>query len=1736
MARTVRGGTGSVSSTTRRRRLTSRVVMAALATAVLILGVVWAVMPAAAGTWLRNLGFEQGLTYWTYTQPSAGNVVVVGSEGPSQWGAYKTMNITVSPRSGAKMLRLGIPKDISTKQIKGTIQAKQVFTSETRDIEISYRVFTYEHRSTDVFTIDLTDSTGAHYGSVGGKPLPYKPTIPVPAVGKYYYDATWKTVTITGVPAGKTLTLSYTLSNTISASHDTWIYIDHLNKPPVPGTVTITPDPARTNDLLTATPSGFTDPDGDALTYRYQWSKNGTAISGATGTTLDLSKAGNGDVGDTISVSCKAFDGQLESTAATDSLVVQNTPPVAEFTWAPGGPGGEAPHEGDVVGLYGDRSTDDDGSADIVKWEWHLSNGSQSKDYNPITGYKSPVGFVVPDKEGTYTVKLKVTDKAGDTSEITKTIEIQNAKPRVNALNIEVLPGDTARLFGRFIDPGWSDGHTALWTPASGDALTGKVTEDHKAAIASGMVTGSFKAGTTLGDTEWTLGVDDGSQTGTDSFKVSVIAPDSNRFEDQDTLPNVHSLEGDGAYLSYIQTQGDIDLYEVKLPGGGLLPQGTEVLATLRDLPADYDLAVFEGTTGSGSSEVQQTAPFLHSAFDSAAFLHSPFLHSAFLHSAFLHSPLQDAAFLHSPFLHSAYLDSGYINSPLANSPFLHSPFSDAAFLHSPFTYTAFLHSGAPSGWTQLDGYPLSDMSYLGNTSGNTSGTDISFEELGFDLQAMQNLRVLGFSANTGLGDEAVLATAGYPQTTSVQGHVYVAVKSANGAFSLKKPYTLQLETSRPEDVLASTETPQDPLVTSPTSSTVVVKAQAAPLTLFVTQFERLTALYPAGSTSGDPNDGATIVKNALLSVADRADVKGKVVSVAGNLYTDWDVEPWRVDLANVVAGAIRNVIQDQLAANPSIKYVVLVGDDRVVPARRLVDQTAIGNEQEYLNSSFMTAPSATLASIARGYVLTDDYYADKLPIAWGGSSIYVPDLAVSRLVEKPAEIAGAIQAFKDANGILSANVGVVSGYDFMADGALAVKNTLAGAGMSVTNASGLISDAWHGTQLWDALNAGVQIADINAHFTHFAGISAYGYSQSVAGEDYSDTELVTSKAVAAAGSGSLFKGRLVFSMGCHSGLSVPDEQAVELPADSPIDVKLDLPQAMMRQGGLYVGSSGYGYGDTEGIAGTEALIGDFAREMVGGTGSSTGTAAASIGLALAQAKQQYFSTLSAVTPYDQKSSVEFTMYGMPQYKLAVGGATAAKTASTPAATGTPLNGFRLVFGEKSMDSTWTAATLDHTYALTLETVDAGQYVAADGQYEATPERPVHPVVTNVLAARTQGPAHGVVFTAGTYSDRADFDPVISRPGVEWEVGADEFQVAPSGFWPADPGVLTTIQTPAGFDQKLVIVPAQFKASSTDPKVVGTERVWSSLQAEVLRSVTPATGADWLAPTVSGIDFWVIGTKANVSIAAKDASGISRIVVLQMGPTSMFVPVGGDVKFTSGPNGEGGRYDLTLDLTGIDLNQLALYIQVVDGKGNVTGLTGRGASVGLTPGLQNPGFEAGMRFWSILSQAEPDNVEISGTDANPDVSISPYDGAKMLILGGSRTGSNHQAKGLTTVGQTFLSDGSPIYVAYRILTEDWRIRDALTVDVKDTTGASVGKMSSSLTGAAAPLPVVVKTAGFNNNQYKYWDSGWVVATITEVPANKVVTLSYTLMNQTDGAQPTWLYFDAWTPDSSDGYQ
>ena len=117
-----------------------------------------------------------------------------------------------------------------------------------------------------------------------------------------------------------------------SRNDSTVLALDLDNHAPVFQSLTLTPSTAFTGDTLRVAALA-TDPDltrgGSApITYTYEWSRNGNVVTGATDSSFDLSVAGNGDRGDTISVRVTASDGQLSSDAST-SVVISDSAPTA---------------------------------------------------------------------------------------------------------------------------------------------------------------------------------------------------------------------------------------------------------------------------------------------------------------------------------------------------------------------------------------------------------------------------------------------------------------------------------------------------------------------------------------------------------------------------------------------------------------------------------------------------------------------------------------------------------------------------------------------------------------------------------------------------------------------------------------------------------------------------------------------------------------------------------------------------------------------------------------------------------------------------------------------------------------------------------------------------------------------------------------------------------------------------------------------------------------------------------------------------------------------------------------------------------------------------------------------------------------------------------------------------------------------------------------------------------------
>ena len=243
----------------------------------------------------------------------------------------------------------------------------------------------------------------------------------------------------------------------------------------------------------------------------------------------------------------------------------------------------------------------------------------------------------------------------------------------------------------------------------------------------------------------------------------------------------------------------------------------------------------------------------------------------------------------------------------------------------------------------------------------------------------------------------------------------------------------------------------------------------------------------------------ATDVMAALATLAARPDVNGVVIPVDGDgavasAYDAWNANPCATDKANKVVNeitrlvvGIRNGALPGVATHASLANVVVVGGDDIVPMARLDDTTRVGNEKSYANEFDINGPY--FGALGSSHFLSDDPYGDLDPIEWATRRLYVPELALGRLVESPAQIIAQIDAFGAASGRLDASRAYAAGYDFMTDGASMVRQQL---DSSLTSANGapatvtgpLDDSTWTGSGLLGDI-AGPPAPSISAIFGH---------------------------------------------------------------------------------------------------------------------------------------------------------------------------------------------------------------------------------------------------------------------------------------------------------------------------------------------------------------------------------------------------------------------------------------------------------------------------------------------------------------------------------------------------------------------------------------------------------------------------------------------------------------------------
>ncbi len=670
--------------------------------------------------------------------------------------------------------------------------------------------------------------------------------------------------------------------------------------------------------------------------------------------------------------------------------------------------------------------------------------------------------------------------------------------------------------------------------------------------------------------------------------------------------------------------------------------------------------------------------------------------------------------------------------------------------------------------------------------------------------------------------------------TTGESGTATIDVTGYNGAFS-NSSYELRVRETPPPTLPANC--PARTLgVSSANQGTLPSSLPASTKSVFVVNKQRLVAMY--GSSA------VTSLLSRLNTLAARPEVAGAVLAVDGNAavrsaYTAWDATPCDVNLANTVVRSINDVVASYRAAGlPNLHYVVLLGTDEAVPMARTPDPVTLSPEENAaadlaFTTNGLATGNALYTSVAQNNILTDGAYGAFTSIPWLGHDLLLPQLSVSRLVESPADMLGQINRYLGLNGISAPQTAagtlnpqkiLPTGYDFLADGAQAVRNNLHTVGFGAAtlqdtiglaanpsiSVPGLAQPPWTAgdvrtTFLQSASPA--DIASLNAHYNHYELEAADGS--------------LASTADASAG----LAARILFTMGCHGGLNVSDTLG------GSGGRYLDWAQLYStKQVAMYIANTGFGYGDSTSVALSERLLSIFAKNLHSDSNS--------VGEEWAASLQQYFATAGAYDVYDEKVMEETTFYGLPFWHFSTAGSGASFTPLTTSAD--PLIGVQ-------------SATINFPGPGATTQSQFGLY------------RPILPITSQEVTSSSL-PARGLWIKSLATNDVAS-TATVGFPTIDLAAHESVSGIRPI-FFPASPFTLEH-SILFGKQRDYANVSSQFRPDPNSPSGAGIQRNIVSASLEFFYSNTP----DKTPPLISQVDVSYSGTNATVQVRALDDSG-----------------------------------------------------------------------------------------------------------------------------------------------------------------------------------------------------------------------------------------------------------------------
>ncbi|RME47699.1 MAG: hypothetical protein D6796_07375, partial [Caldilineae bacterium] len=630
--------------------------------------------------------------------------------------------------------------------------------------------------------------------------------------------------------------------------------------------------------------------------------------------------------------------------------------------------------------------------------------------------------------------------------------------------------------------------------------------------------------------------------------------------------------------------------------------------------------------------------------------------------------------------------------------------------------------------------------------------------------------------------------------------------------------------------------------------------------------------------------------------------------------YADWNANYCNVPQANTVAYAIKGAL-NRLGSlgfgsfGSSTRDVVLVGSDEMLPFYRSPDRTRIANERQFVAPSQLTT-GAILAALQNGLLLTDNFYGTRgNGLLAAGVPLWVPDMGVGRLIESPDDIQTLVNAFLSSDTIPVNDV-LVTGYDFLMDSAALISDTVGQWG--VANQTNLINDSWTVTDLnnaWTAYAPGRDLVSVNAHFEPWRALPA-SPSQNYTALDLFYNGHITRSTV--------LSDSLIFSMGCHAGLNMPDADLKPVYTDQQgrrFAINPDFPQALAQKQSAMVANTGYGYGVDDSPEYSEWLMYLFARYL----GKQANMP---VGEALTRAKRHYLGTAPSggFSAYDEKILLEATLYGLPMLKVNVPYPT-----RVPRGGGAAVTAARDSAPAPRTTATILTRTLSISLSPTARTTLSGTYYTLGGEIQGSPGRPIQPRTSLAISQTVQGlTVHGAVLWDGNFTDIANFDPLITRPVTDVTLPEPPLKVGgwfPDKVWAVNRFGVTD---PAD-DVSLVLVGGQFKKNADNN--LGIERLYSAMQLHLYYSDNTS---DYKPPVIWNIRALKFPNRITVEVDVSDESGIEAVIITYR-PTSDPGSFRSLVLQPPASSQQSGTWSGVIP----GESETSFYVQVVDRAGNV---------------------------------------------------------------------------------------------------------------------------------------------------------------------------------------------------------